>query len=319
VLTTITLSVLLFSFFLNRAGASRLLRHPRGPVLAGPAIGLVFLSACLIWLYLTKSAGTAVIGIIIASFVMLVSGMFDDWKEQSVAVKLILQFLAAGILYFCGVKVEIAGAGLVLNALLSFVWVIGITNAINHLDIADGLAGGVVLMISAALGTVALLNGDPLMGFFSFVCASICAAFLCFNLPPAKLYLGNAGSHFFGFLLAAIALGIHYAPMDRRIALLSPVFIFGFPVFDTVFVSLMRIKKGKSALLKSDDHLAMRFKAMGLSQRRTLALMLGLAAFFSASGLVLSKTPNMAGVLVIAVNALVAFAVALKMNSEDGQ
>lgn len=317
VLTTLALSVLLLLLMKKRAGKSRLLRHANTVPLAGPALGCAFLAAVSGWAFFSGMPALPVAGIALSSLLMLAFGMFDDLREHSVALKLILQCAAAGVLYASGIRAQIAGLGVAGNLLVTFLWVLGITNAVNHLDIADGLAAGVVLMIASCLSLIAMLNADMLMMSLALICAALAAGFLLFNFPPASLYLGNSGSHFFGFLLAAISLGISYAPAQRPVALLAPVFVFGFPIFDTVFVSMMRMKKGRSALLKSDDHLNMRLIRMGMSGRRALAAMLVLSAFFCLSGLSLSQASNTAGLLVVAAVVLVAAAVGVRMNSED--
>jgi UDP-GlcNAc:undecaprenyl-phosphate GlcNAc-1-phosphate transferase len=132
--------------------------------------------------------------------------------------------------------------------------------------------------------------------------------------------MGNCGSHFLGFTLAAIAIVISYAPLERKIALLSPLLILGFPIYDTAFLILMRIKGGKLPFRKSNDHLALRFMSIGYSKEKTLLVMLGLCLFFSLCGIFVSQVPNLMGIIIVAFVVLVTSIITYLMGkiSVDG-
>jgi UDP-GlcNAc:undecaprenyl-phosphate GlcNAc-1-phosphate transferase len=127
------------------------------------------------------------------------------------------------------------------------------------------------------------------------------ASFLIFNKPPAKIYMGNSGSHLVGFILAAVAPLISYAPMEHAMALATPILILGLPVFDTAFLMLMRMQKGRNVFLKSDDHLALRFLKKGYSKVRALSVMLTLGVYFALSGIFLTQAPKVSAAVVIIV------------------
>ena len=132
--------------------------------------------------------------------------------------------------------------------------------------------------------------------------------------------MGNSGSHFLGFTLAAVALAISYAPLERKIALLSPLLILGFPIFDTAFLILMRAKKGRLIFKKSNDHLALRFLRLGYSKNKTLLFMLILSLFFSLSGVCLSQVSNTLGIVIVALVIIVGLVLTKRMSrvSIDG-
>ena len=111
--------------------------------------------------------------------------------------------------------------------------------------------------------------------------------------------MGNTGSHFLGFVLAAIALSISYAPLDRKVALATPLLILGFPIFDTVFLIWIRMKNKRSIFKKSKDHLALRFLALDYSKRRALLAMSALCLFFSLCGILVSQASNFFSTTVI--------------------
>ncbi len=213
------------------------------PSIGGISMGLAFFAGFL-W------AGPAAVclpretlGILIASGVILVAGIFDDHKELSVAQKFLVQLIAAAILVGFGVRTNFIYAGDLLNITLSLLWIVGITNTINLLDVMDGLAGGVSLLILSGFGLISAMNGDSLTLTLSCVLGGTVLGFWIYNVPPAKVYMGNSGSHFLGLVLAAISLTARYATLERTVALLAPLLVLGFPIRGTVFLGWGRIRK----------------------------------------------------------------------------
>ena len=285
------------------------------PLLGGVGMGLSFFLISLFGLFLYRVLSREIIGIIIASLIMLIFGIIDDWRELSIGAKFLIQIIATSLLVFFGIKTQIVYIGNILNLFITFVWILAITNAFNHLDVIDGLAAGCAMITSFAFFVVALLNGDTKIAILSLALTTATLSFFIYNFPPAKIYMGNSGSHFLGFTLAAIALGISYAPLERKIALLSPLLILGFPLFDTAFLILMRIRKSKSIFKKSNDHLALRFLRLGHSRNKTLLFMLILSLFFSLSGILLSQTTYTLGIIIIVLVVLAGLMVTKRMGS----
>jgi UDP-GlcNAc:undecaprenyl-phosphate GlcNAc-1-phosphate transferase len=238
-------------------------------------------------------------GIIISSFLVLIFGIIDDWRELSILAKFIVQIIATALVMAFGIKAQIVYIGNLLNAAVTFFWIIGITNAFNHLDVTDGLTVGTAIMASLSLFIIASINHAHSIALLALILvASVLPSFI-YNFPPAKIYLGNAGSHFLGFLIGGMALAISYAPLERKIALASPIVILGLPIFDTAFLIIARLIKKKLPFNKSDDHLALRLLANGYSKKRTLFIMFGLCFFFCLSGILLSQVPNIFGVIIL--------------------
>jgi UDP-GlcNAc:undecaprenyl-phosphate/decaprenyl-phosphate GlcNAc-1-phosphate transferase len=270
------------------------------PLIGGIAVGVSFVLVSLTSFLIYGGLPKEVLGILVSCVVMLGFGVADDRWELSIIAKFIAQAVAISFLIILGVRTEIIYIGLVLNILITLFWVSGITNAFNHLDIVDGLAGGVAAIVSLTFLILAILGKDLKVAILSLALSGAVCSFLLYNLPPAKIYMGNAGSHLLGFVLAAIALVISYAPMERKIALLSPLLILGLPIFDTVFLIIMRIAQERSIFKKSDDHLALRFLKNGHSKHRALLVMLGLCSAFCIFGILLSRSPNYSGALIVA-------------------
>jgi UDP-GlcNAc:undecaprenyl-phosphate GlcNAc-1-phosphate transferase len=227
-------------------------------------------------------------------------GIFDDLNELSVREKLLFQFAAAASLMSAGLRTNIVFLPAWLNLLGSFLWIVCITNSFNLLDIADGLAAGIALTVCAGFLAIAQVNGDATSSVMVCILAGCLTGFLPYNLPSARAYMGNTGSHLIGFLLAAVSLNVGYArSMSQVLALASPLVILGFPLADTAFVALLRITHGKSALAKSKDHLALRMLKAGYSKNRMLAFMVLVSLFFALSGVGVCFLPPVFGFVFI--------------------
>jgi len=306
---------LFFIFLFRKLSVRYKILMPQGiPLIGGIAIGLAFAVASILGLSLFKSFSQEAIGIIAASFIMLVFGIIDDWHELSIRAKFLVQIIAVSLLISFGIKTQIVYIGNLANIIITFIWVLGITNAINHLDVMDAVAAGTVMFASLAFFAIAVFNGDIRTAILSLALATTTFSFLFYNLPPAKIYMGNSGSHFLGFVLAAIALVVSYAPLERKIALLSPIVILGLPIFDTAFLVLARIIKKSLPFKKSNDHLALIFLALGYSKKKTLLIMLALCLFFSISGVLLSQVSNLFGISIIGLLVLMSLALTIKMG-----
>ena len=274
------------------------------PSVGGLALGLSFFLVCFLYWFPASTMPSYVAGFLIASGVVLVFGFVDDILGLPVISKFFVQILATAILVSFGLKTHIVYIGTIGNILVTLLWVVGLTNAFNLLDVMDGLAASVAIIASVIFAFSALLTGNIPILVLSLALAGAAFGFILFNFPPAKVYLGNAGSHFLGFLFSVIAIAISYATAKNKIALLAPILILGFPILDTVFLVFMRIRCGKSAFNKSNDHLALRFLKSGYSKQKALAVMFVVALLFGLCGLSLLGTPGLLSVL-LAVFALV--------------
>jgi len=251
-----------------------------------------------------------------AALVILIAGFIDDLHEISVSAKICVQLIACILLISGGFRTHIIFLNEMANIAVTVAWVLVITNAFNLLDIIDGLCAAIALLVSAGLLCICLINGHngPVPVLISLIGAL--SGFLVFNFPPAKAYLGNAGSHFLGLMLAAVSISISYAPSAQRpVALLSPVLIMGFPIFDTLFVAMMRIFKGRPAVRKSKDHLALRFLKLGHSRIKALLIMFASALVFVAAGVIVSVVQNVAGLIVVLVVAAYFVILTIRMQS----
>lgn len=236
------------------------------PYLGGIAIYLAF----LLTMSLTFQFDQRVLGLILAGSIVVLLGLFDDLGALTPQTKFLGQCIAVLVLIKSGIVIEIVFFPEWLKLALSVFWMLGIINAVNIIDIMDGLATGVAFFSSLTLFVVAYLNGVDMIATLTIGLAGSLLGFLRYNFQPAQIYLGDAGSMFIGLMLGALSMIGSYSAGNAW-ALLSPVLILGIPIFDTLFVMYLRWRRGCSIFLGSKDHYALRCRALGWSVRRTVS------------------------------------------------
>lgn len=215
------------------------------PLMGGAAIyfGLI------VGLLLNAQFGRDVLAILIGATIIFLLGVADDMKGLSARFRIAVQLVAALIVVMWGERISFLPAGAIndiIEILISLVWVIGITNAINYLDGLDGLATGSAVINLICFGGILYRTGQPALFGVSFIMAAACLGFLPHNFSQQKkkVFLGDAGSTLIGFVLASVGLCGYWAAGDPvRIAI--PILILGVPIFDMTFTTIMRIAEGK--------------------------------------------------------------------------
>ena len=256
------------------------------PYLGGLAVGLAFcLSLALVFRFDQR-----VTGLLLAGAVALLLGLVDDLGRLSWRVKLAGQMLAVLVLLKSGVVSDITALSPAANLALSAVWLLTLINAFNLIDIADGLAPGVALFAAAGFVVVAVFDGAALLAIFAATLFGALAGFLPFNFPPARIYLGDAGSMFLGITLGGVSLAGSYTASSPY-GLLAPVLILAVPLFDTVFVMAVRLARGTNPCLGSPDHFAVRLRRAGLSAPRIALIACAATVLTSAAGIALLAAP----------------------------
>jgi UDP-GlcNAc:undecaprenyl-phosphate GlcNAc-1-phosphate transferase len=293
IFTSALIFSMLFTLLLAKFSLkNKLLKTKNIPLVGGLGVGLAFIFTLFLGIFALHLPLTGILAIAVASLAMLLFGIIDDLRELSVVHKFLVQSICAVYLISCGIKTEIMYLGFWGNAVITFFWLLGVTNAFNLLDILDGLTTGLVLIISSAFLLMGFLSADLNVQVLSLILCACSIGFLFFNFPPARVYLGNSGSHFFGLLLASVALVIHYASESNLFALFSPVVILGLPIMDTALLIIFRLVRKKLPFNKSKDHLALRIKALGFSPSKILLIMYLLCFIFSACGVVITRVSN---------------------------
>ena len=217
------------------------------PLLGGVAVWLgvvAALSANGVW-----PAGLAPV-LATGTLLMLFSAA-DDLKPIRSSVKLTMFLICAGLAVAAGARASIfpqTPLGTAANVALSFIWIVGIFNALNFLDGMDGLAAGTSIVIALLMGAVAFETLQPAIGWATAAIAGACLGFLPYNFRPgrrATIFLGDAGSNFLGFMLASLALLGFWADADPLVAISNPILIFSVLIYDMTYITLDRIASGK--------------------------------------------------------------------------
>lgn len=274
------------------------LKHQREPVpyLGGLAIYLAF----LVSLALTFEFRQDVLGIVLAGTLVVMLGLIDDFGVLSPGTKLLGQLLAVFVLIKSGIRVEIAALPDWLALVLTVIWMLSIINAFNLLDIMDGLAAGVGLVSAAFLLVVALLNGDQTLAFMLTALAGSLLGFLRYNFHPATIYMGDTGAMFLGLMLGAMSMIGQYNG-GHQWSLLSPVFILGIPLYDTLFVIYIRILRGLPVFLGSPDHMALRLRHWGMTVPQVVILSYLATAATGVIGLAVMAVSETTALLLVGV------------------
>ncbi len=255
------------------------------PLLGGVAIYGAFLIALV--LFADRFFIPQLISIVVGATYVSFLGAWDDRVGLRAGVKLIGQVFGALILIATGVTIELFDQPL-LNAAVTLLWIVGITNAMNLLDNMDGLSGGVAAVASAFLVLISAINGQYLVGSLSAALLGASIGFLVYNFNPASIFMGDTGSLFIGFILAAIGIKLRFAA-PIAFTWFIPIILLGLPIFDTTLVFISRLRRGLNPLTHpGTDHLSHRLVAMGMSKRETVLTLylvagaLGVLAMFCA-------------------------------------
>jgi UDP-GlcNAc:undecaprenyl-phosphate/decaprenyl-phosphate GlcNAc-1-phosphate transferase len=205
-------------------------------------------------------------------------GLVDDFKPLRPQTKLALQIVGAAVLIQLGTLLPLTSFP-VVNVFLTLFWVVGITNAFNLLDNMDGLAAGVAVLAAICRLALFLIDGDPEGAWMMAGLIGAGGGFLIRNYPPAKIFMGDAGSLFLGFFMGGISLVSDYAYTRGVVAVLVfPVLLVLVPILDTAFVTVTRLLSGRSVAQGGRDHTSHRLVALGISERQALVLLLGVSA-----------------------------------------
>ena len=251
--------------------------------------------------------------------VLFLLGLVDDRRRLGPFVKLAVQLAVAIALVLAGVRVTLFLHSEILGGVVTVLWIVGITNAFNFLDNMDGLSAGVAFIIAVTFFAVGLVSGQLFIAAALAPFVGALAGFLPFNLAPARIFMGDAGSLFVGYYLAVLSVLFTYYQYSmgptaafRPVAL--PLILFAVPIYDATSVTIIRLREGRSPFSGDRRHLSHRLVELGLSSRLAVAAIhlltfgIALAAVF----LYLVETPfGQAAALVQAV-ALLALVVVIE-------
>ncbi len=262
------------------------------PRIGGIPLYLVFFLGCMVLVFFRPEMDQAWWAILICSSLLFFVGLRDDFKPLGAKVKLLAQILVALIAYYMGLEIDqithpLGSFSLALGVwsiVLTVFWLVAVPNLINLIDGIDGLATGLGLFLFLTLGFVGWSSGQLDVTWICFAMAGALLGFLCFNFPPARIFLGDGGAYLIGFVIAAISLKSANKGAIMA-ALLVTIVALGLPIMDTAFAILRRGVRGFPLFRADAEHIHHRLQYLGLSKRRIVLAMYFISVVLSFIGL----------------------------------
>jgi UDP-GlcNAc:undecaprenyl-phosphate/decaprenyl-phosphate GlcNAc-1-phosphate transferase len=298
VLTPLALKVAVTNGLLDHPGEVKPQDAPQ-PYLGGMAMLVAFSAAILIASLINPpSDGLRELGVVLGLGLGLsLMGLIDDIRGLNHWLRLALEVGAALALLSIDVRVELFGWA-PADALLTVLWIVGITNAFNLLDNMDGLSAGIAAISAFFFFLIAAINGQFLVAGLSVALLGCALGFLRHNFHPAKIYMGDAGSLYLGFLLAVIGLKLRF-DSPKQITFMVPILVLGVAIFDTALVTLTRIINHRTPWSGGRDHMSHRLVFVGLSVPVSVALIYAAQVALGWLALVMSRVDTVSGYLLM--------------------
>lgn len=256
-----------------------------------------------------------------ATLVLLV-GIYDDIAGAAPWQKLLIEFVAAGIAWWSGIRIHTFPVfgypihSLALSFFLTVFWMLAVTNALNLIDGMDGLAAGIAFFVTIAMFIVAFIQGDVSIAVISITVAGALLGFLKFNSPPAKVFLGDAGSLFLGFLLGTLAV-FTTEKSSTLLAIAVPYLAFGVPLLDTSLAIVRRFLSGRPVFGADCDHIHHKLLEVWASPRLAVAALYGLAALFSIGSLLIVRSTQNTLLLLIVLGGVTSWFLTSRVQYEE--
>jgi len=288
------------------------------PRLGGLAIYLGFVISVVVSVPLDRM----ILGMLIGGTLIVVMGIVDDIKPLPAKVKLAGQIICALILVIFGMRIgkftipftggELLYVG-IFSIPITIFWVVGITNTLNLIDGLDGLAAGVAIIAALSLSYVAHVH-IPETGpigtitvLMTLAIAGSAMGFLPYNFNPAKIFMGDTGSLFLGYMLSAISI-YGFIKGATALATVVPVLALGLPIFDTTFAILRRAVNGKPIMEPDKGHLHHRLLSTGLGQKRTVLILYAVSGIFGISAALMSTSKLLDSMIILFAASAVMYA-----------
>jgi UDP-N-acetylmuramyl pentapeptide phosphotransferase/UDP-N-acetylglucosamine-1-phosphate transferase len=260
----------------------------------------IFIGFAVSFLLFSKESPIQTAAVLVGSLLLLVIGTVDDWyktqgKDFPALPKMIVHVSAAVLVYLSGITFTgfvnpLSGEYLLLPVWLQFVltilWIFGVTTVINFSDGMDGLAGGLTAISAGTLFVVALAKGQFTSAVMAISLVGVSIAYLRYNKPPAKIFMGDAGATFMGFILAVIALDGAFK-QATVLSLFIPILALGVPIFDNLFVVFKRAIQGKPIYQADASQVHYRLLRTGLNPKQVVAFLCLISVCFSLTSIIL--------------------------------
>jgi UDP-GlcNAc:undecaprenyl-phosphate GlcNAc-1-phosphate transferase len=260
--------------------------------------------------------------ILVPAIIMAGTGLVDDLKQLKPWPRFVVQNVVALIATMILVSNNTLGSPvgvLAIDFSVTLLWLVGISNSINFFDNIDGGASGSAAITSLALFFIALQNGQVLVAAMSLVLAGSTLGFLIWNKPPARIYMGDAGSLFLGILVASLTIRVDTNGELGIFSLLIPVFLLAVPILDTSTAVIKRLVRGVSPFQGGKDHLSHRLMRIGFEKRQAVITLWATSAFFSLLAITILNTSSVIRFLLITIGILAWIVLLLKFLATKDQ
>lgn len=272
------------------------------PRLGGLAIYISFIAGVL----LLQPDSPHSLPILLGSLIIVLTGIIDDIRELSPRVKLMGQLAAALVVVLSGIHVEFInlpfGGQLefgIFSIPLTILWIVGVTNAINLIDGLDGLAAGVSSIALLTISGMAIIMGDAYVTVLGLILMASTIAFLFYNFYPAKIFMGDTGALFLGYMISVLSLlGFKNVTF---ISLIIPALILGVPISDTFFAIIRRLVHKQPLSAPDKSHLHHCLLRLGFSHRQVVLIIYAIAAMFSLAAFIFSMATLWGSLIFIGV------------------
>ncbi|HUO08095.1 MAG TPA: MraY family glycosyltransferase [Phycisphaerae bacterium] len=242
---------------------------------------------------------------LVATFGMHVLGLLDDRKAMAPWPKLLAQLAIAAVLVIGGEYLVGTGAfrvvtflGFIPSAIVSICWIVALTNAFNFLDNMDGLSAGIAFICAAMFLIAAVFNGQWFIAALLLLFMGSTLGFLCFNFPPASIFMGDGGSMVLGFILSVLTIRTTYYETGRQwYAVFMPVFVMAVPLYDLIIVSVLRLMKGRSPMQGDTNHFSHRLTRHGFSKRGAVLVIYGVTLATGITAPLLARVDDTSAIL----------------------
>ncbi len=275
------------------------------PRLGGLAIFIAFLFSVIIFADIDRQMQ----GILLGSVMIVILGVLDDIMTLKALPKFLVQIAAAGVVVYHGCTIQFISNPNVFSATsyinlgwvsvpLTIIWIVAITNAVNFIDGLDGLAVGVSAISTASLLVIALMVAEMNISIILAALLGACVGFIPYNKNPAKIFMGDTGATFLGFILAVLSV----QGLFKLYAIISfavPFLILGIPIFDICFAFLRRIAKGQNPMVADRGHVHHRLIDMGFNQKQAVAISYMLTAILGLAAVLLTSSGEFKALILI--------------------
>lgn len=312
-ITPLIRMVALRTGYLDHPKGNKVHAHPT-PLLGGLSMYIAFMVGIFTTVKLAQDP--RIYHLMTAATFLLIVGLVDDRMGMLPEIKLLAQFLAAMTVVKAGIRIEFLN-NYYLNTVVSYLWIVGITNSFNLLDNMNGLSAGIAAIAAVFFGIVMWSSGQLSIAILAFALAGAALGFLRHNFPRARIFMGDTGSLILGFLLASIAIMGSWSTRFLTTSLAMPILILAYPIFDTTLVMVMRLIEGRSVFQGGKDHSSHRLALLGLKKKRAVLVIYGVCVVLGVSAIMVQHLALRPALGVIVCTGLFLLAVGIRLAMVD--